>query len=90
MIAVQIQAGSEGVDMTKANHAVYFSMPHSLAMYEQSKARLYRPGQTRPVSFLHLIAENTIDESLYRSLVRKKDIIEAIKDGTFDFGYIHR
>lgn len=90
VIAVQIQAGSEGVDMTKANHAVYFSMPHSLAMYEQSKARLYRPGQTRPVSFLHLIAENTIDESLYRSLVRKKDIIEAIKDGTFDFGYIHR
>lgn len=90
VIAVQIQAGSEGVDMTKANHAVYFSMPHSLAMYEQSKARLYRPGQTRPVSFMHLIAENTIDESLYRSLVRKKDIIEAIKDGTFDFGYIHR
>lgn len=90
VIAVQIQAGSEGVDMTKANHAVYFSMPHSLAMYEQSKARLYRPGQIRPVSFLHLIAENTIDESLYRSLVRKKDIIEAIKDGTFDFGYIHR
>lgn len=90
VIAVQIRAGSEGVDMTKANHAVYFSMPHSLAMYEQSKARLYRPGQTRPVSFMHLIAENTIDESLYRSLVRKKDIIEAIKDGTFDFGYIHR
>ena len=90
VIAVQIQAGSEDVDMTKANHAMYFSMPHSLAMYEQSKARLYRPGQTRPVSFLHLIAENTIDESLYRSLVRKKDIIEAIKDGTFDFGYIHR
>lgn len=87
VIGVQIQAGSEGVDMTKANHAVYFSTPHSLAMYNQSKARLYRPGQTRPVSFCHIIAEDTIDEALYRTLLRKEDIIESIKNGTFDFGY---
>lgn len=89
VMGVQIQAGSEGVDMTKANHAVYFSVPHSLAMYNQSKARLYRPGQTRPVSFCHLIAKGTIDEALYRSLLRKEDVIESIKMGTFDFGYIH-
>lgn len=89
VIGVQIQAGAEGVDMTKANHAVYFSIPHSLALYNQSKARLYRPGQSRPVSFCHLIAEKTIDESLYQSLLRKEDIIDSIKSGTFDFGYIH-
>ena len=88
ILAVQIQAGAEGVDMTNANHAVYFSLPHSLALYEQSKSRLYRPGQTRPVSFIHLIAEGTIDEAMHASLVKKKDVIEAIKDGTFDFGYI--
>ena len=35
VIGVQIQAGSEGVDMTEANHAIYFSVPHSLAMYNQ-------------------------------------------------------
>lgn len=89
VIAVQIQAGAEGVDMTKANHAVYFSVPHSLALYNQSKARLYRPGQTGPVSFIHLIAEGTVDEAMYRSLIKKEDVIESIKNGTFDFGYIH-
>ena len=88
VLAVQIQAGAEGVDMTKANHAVYFSLPYSLALYEQSKARLYRPGQTRPVSFVHLLAAGTIDESIYKSLTKKKDVIEAIKEGTFDFGFI--
>lgn len=88
VIGVQIQAGSEGVDMTKANYAIYFSVPHSLAMYEQSKARLYRPGQQRPVSFIHIIAEKTADESIYKALIRKKDIIDSIKDGSFDFGYI--
>lgn len=89
VLAVQIQAGSEGVDMTKANCAVYFSVPHSLAMYNQSKARLYRPGQTRPVSFVHLIAEGTVDEAMYKSLLKKEDVIESIKNGTFDFGYTH-
>lgn len=87
VIGVQIQAGAEGVDMTKANCAVYFSIPHSLAMYNQSKARLYRPGQLKPVSFIHLIAENTIDEALYKSLQKKEDVIESIKSGTFEFGY---
>ena len=89
VIAVQVQAGSEGVDMTKANHAIYFSVPHSLAMYNQSKARLYRPGQTRPVSFCHLIVEGTIDEAMYKSLIKKEDIVEAIKEGRFDVGYLH-
>lgn len=88
VIGVQIQAGAEGVDMTKANHAIYFSIPHSLAMYNQSKARLYRPGQKRPVTFMHLIAEDTIDEALFKTLEKKQDVIASIKDGTFDFGYM--
>ena len=89
VIAVQIQAGAEGVDMTKSNYAIYFSIPHSLAMYNQSKARLYRPGQTRPVVFKHLIAKDTIDEAMYKSLMKKQDIVQSIKQGTFDFGYVH-
>lgn len=88
VIAVQVQAGSEGVDMTKAQYAVYFSMPR-LAMYNQSKARLYRPGQKNSVSFIHIIAKDTIDEAMYDSVMRKEDIIESIKNGTFDFGYVH-
>lgn len=88
VLAVQIQAGAEGVDMTCANVAVYYSLPHSLALYNQSKARLYRPGQTRPVTFCHLLAEGTIDEVMYRSLQNKRDLIEAIKLGDVDFGYL--
>lgn len=90
VVAVQIQAGAEGVDMTCAHHAIYFSLPHSLALYDQSKARLYRPGQEERVSFLHLVAENTIDEAMYESLQRKRDVIDAIREGTFDFGYMKR
>jgi SNF2 family DNA or RNA helicase len=89
VIGVQIQAGSEGVDMTNAHYAIYYSIPHSLALYNQSKARLYRPNQKNAVSFIHLLAENTVDVAMYKSLVKKKDVIESIKDGSFDFGYTH-
>lgn len=88
IVAVQIQAGAEGVDMTCASHAVYYSLPHSLALYDQSRARLYRPGQTRPVSFMHLVAEGTVDEAMYGSLMRKRDVIDSIRDGSFDFGVL--
>ena len=90
VLAVQIQAGAEGVDMTCSNHAVYFTLPYSLALYDQSKARLYRPGQTRPVSFVHLIAEGTIDELIYQSLTRKRNLIDAVKEGSLDYGILKR
>lgn len=88
VLAVQIQAGAEGIDMTNACHAIYYSIPHSLALYNQSKARLYRPGQKHPVSFSHILAEDTIDEAMYKALIKKEDVIESIKQGTFDFGYM--
>lgn len=88
VLAVQIQAGAEGIDMTISNHAIYYSIPHSLALYNQSKARLYRPGQKNAVSFCHLLAEDTIDVAMYQALLRKEDVIESIKNGTFDYGYM--
>lgn len=88
ILGVQIRAGAEGVDMTAANHAIYYSLPQSLALYDQSKARLYRPGQTRPVVFAHLVAGGTIDELIYNTLQRKKSLIDAIKDGSLDYGLL--
>lgn len=90
VLAVQIQAGAEGVDMTCSNHAVYFTLPYSLALYDQSKARLYRPGQTRPVSFVHLIANGTIDELMYQSLMKKRNLIDAVKEGSLDYGVLKK
>ena len=62
--------------------------PHSLAQYEQSKARLYRPGQTKRVLFTYLLAEDTIDEAMFQSLIDKRDFIDGVIDGSIDFGYI--
>ena len=87
-MAIQVQAGSEGIDLTIANHAIYYSLP-ALSLYEQSRARLYRPNQTRPVSFIHYIARGTIDELIYDSLTRKRSLIEDIQNGVVDFSSLN-
>ena len=90
VLIVQIQAGAEGIDLTKASRGVYYSLPYSLALYEQSLARLYRPGQTKDVQFTYLLAEDTIDESIYTCLQNKKDLITEVQQGTIDFSYLKK
>ena len=78
VLAVQIQAGGEGVDFTRARYSVFFSVGYSLGKYEQAKARVHRPGQTRPVEHIHLVARNTVDVKIMRALERRAEIVEAI------------
>lgn len=79
-LVVQQQAGGVGVDLVRSAYAVYYSLSHSLGDFEQSLARLRRPGQTRPCRFYHLVAEGTVDETVYQSLKDKKDVVESVMD----------
>lgn len=78
VIATQIRAGKEGVDFTNACIQIYYSIGHSLGDYDQSLKRNHRPGQTRPVCYIHLIAKDTVDVNVYESLDKKRDIVEYV------------
>ncbi len=78
LAAVQIASGGSGVDFTRSNVCVYYSIGRSLTEYGQSMARLHRPGQTRRVTYFHLIAEGTVDVIAYRALARNQEIIDAV------------
>lgn len=78
VLAVQIQAGGVGVDLTRAHYCVYYSVGHSLGDYEQSLARVHRPGQERTTFYIHIVAAKTVDEKVYKALDSKKKIIEEI------------
>ena len=78
VIAVQIQAGGTGLDLTFARYCIYYSLGFSLGDYQQSLARLHRPGQERTVYYTHLLTENTVDEKVISSLNRKENVIRSI------------
>ena len=78
VLAVQIQAGGLGLDLTQARHCVYYSLGFSLGDYQQTMARLHRPGQEKPVQYIHLIAAGTVDEAVMSALNNKTQVIETI------------
>jgi len=78
VLGVQIQSGGVGVDLTAASYAIYAGIGFSLGDYEQSLARLHRPGAERPVFFYHLICEGTVDERVYAALRSRKNVVESI------------
>ena len=81
VLVVQIKAGKEGVDFTRATICFYYSIGHSLGEYLQSERRIHRPGQTRPVVYYHLLAKNSIDINVYKALDKKHDIVLSVLDG---------
>jgi SNF2 family DNA or RNA helicase len=78
VLAVQIQAGGEGVDFTRARYSIFYSVGYSLGKYEQARARTHRPGQTNPVEHIHLIARNTVDVKIMRALAKRAEVVESI------------
>ena len=82
VLAVQVQSGGLGIDLSLARTAVYYSLGFSLGDYQQSRARLHRPGQERSVHYIHLVAKGTIDARVLRALDKKQDVIRTIMKGT--------
>jgi SNF2 family DNA or RNA helicase len=79
-LVVQVQAGGCGIDATRACYAAYYSQTHSLGDYEQSLARLRRPGQTRPCRYYHFVADDTVDRAIYEALQDKRDVVGSVLD----------
>lgn len=78
LMAVQIQSGGVGIDLTRACYGAYFSIGFSLSDFDQSVCRLYRPGQTRPVTFWHLLIEDTIDDAIYDAIDKRREFVDAV------------
>lgn len=88
VLVVQISAGAEGIDLTRARYAIYYSQTNALWQYKQSRKRLDRPGQTRPVVFYHIVAKRkggkTIDEIILNGLQANEELLDRIMRGEIE------
>ncbi|HXA25625.1 MAG TPA: DEAD/DEAH box helicase [Acetobacteraceae bacterium] len=78
VLAVQIQSGGVGVDLTRARVAIYYSLDFSLANYLQSRKRIHRPPQSRPCVFYHLVVADSIDAYILRAIEARRDLIDSV------------
>ena len=77
---IQIQTGSEGIELFAADAAIYYTIDHNALHYWQSQDRLHRPGQkSSKVTYYQLIAEPVpIDRITYQALDHKTNLAEAV------------
>lgn len=82
VLLVQPQSGSEGLDMTRARYAIYYSKHPSLALYKQSLKRIHRPGQNKPCTYFHIVGKlnsgNSADETIMKSHQLNMEIVDYV------------
>jgi len=72
------KTGGYGLTLTSSHTVVYYSNDYSLEIRLQSEDRAHRIGQTSKVTYVDLIAENTIDEKIVKALNAKIDLASQV------------
>jgi SNF2 family DNA or RNA helicase len=72
------QTGGLGINLTAASTVIYFSNSYSLQDRLQSEDRVHRAGQTNKVTYIDILAKNTIDVGIAKILKSKKNIADIV------------
>ena len=78
VLIVQLQAGAEGNDFTRARIQVYYAMYFNAGSYQQTRARIMRPGQSQDVTYVHLICAGTVDDVIYEVLRKREELVQGV------------
>ncbi|MCC5427827.1 DEAD/DEAH box helicase [Clostridium botulinum] len=70
---VQYQAGAMGLNLQLSNKIIYYSLPLASELFEQSKKRTHRIGQTRTCMYWYLITKGSIEEQIFETLKERRD-----------------
>jgi len=72
------QTAGYGITLTGASTMIYYSNGYDLEKRQQSEARIDRIGQEKPMTYIDILAEDTIDEKIVKSLREKVNIATEI------------
>ncbi|RXM68410.1 ATP-dependent helicase [Clostridium tetani] len=78
VVLVQYQAGAMGLNLQLSNKIIYYSLPLASELFEQSKKRTHRIGQTRTCMYWYLITKGSIEEQIFETLKQRKDFTDKL------------
>ena len=70
--------GGYGITLTAASTMIYFSNGYDLEKRQQSEARIDRIGQEKPMTYIDIISEDTVDDRIVKALRSKINIANQI------------
>lgn len=75
---VQYQAGAMGLNLQKANKVIYFTLPQSSELFEQSKKRVHRIGQSKRCFYYYMMCIDSVEEDILETLEMRKDYTDEL------------
>ena len=72
------QTGGYGITLVQANTVIYYSNGYDLEKRMQSEDRAHRIGQKKKVTYVDIIAEDTVDKKIVKSLRKKINIASKV------------
>ena len=72
------QTGGYGITLTGASTMIYYSNGYDLEKRQQSEARIDRIGQKKPMTYIDILAEDTVDEKIVQALRKKVNIATEV------------
>ncbi len=82
------ESGGVGLNLQVADAVVNLDLPWNPAKLEQRIARAWRKHQSRPVSVVNLVTEDSIEHRMLFLLDQKQGLADGVLDGLGDVGNI--
>jgi len=81
IILANFKVGSVGINLTSAEVAIINDLPWDPATLAQAEDRIFRIGQTKPVTIYFPIYDETIDDVMFKTIRSKINNIDIAIDG---------
>ena len=79
-VFLSTDSGGVGLNLQNASVVINCDLPWNPARLEQRIARAWRKNQTRPVTVINLIAEDTIEHRMLGTLAAKRGLADGVLD----------
>ena len=79
-VFLSTDSGATGLNLQNASVVINCDLPWNPAKLEQRIARAWRKYQTRPVTVINLVSENTLEHRMLDTLAHKQALAEGVLD----------
>ena len=83
---IQYQAGAHGLNLQKCRRIIYYTLPESSELFEQSRKRIHRIGQEQKCFYYIPVCRGSVEEKILQALRTRRDYNDKLFEKDFGHG----
>lgn len=83
---IQYQAGAHGLNLQQCRRIIYYTLPESSELFEQSRKRIHRIGQEQKCFYYIPVCRGSVEEKILQALRMRRDYNDKLFEKDFGHG----